>query len=148
VVLTCSDYFKSTGVLTLQPAAPKAGGGFDKTRKRDRRRKNVVAPSSYRQRELFWRKTKKKSLALKKVDIKDSFRHANMDGGNVWGARAKSDGGTRFVDRSAVVKSRTKPAADGGDDWKQRNRAGGNARAFSVINVNDIIRDTGALLKF
>jgi len=137
VVLACSDYFKSTGVLTPQDVAVKC------VKKRDKKRKTVL----YRQREAhpsFKRKIKKKSLALKRVDIKDSFRSAPA------GSRRLSDDpnrtnasrrNMRFVDLSKTVDNRRSSiAAD------RENSAA--PHAFSIINVNDIIRDTDTLLKF
>ncbi|CAI6359940.1 unnamed protein product [Macrosiphum euphorbiae] len=135
VVLACSDYFKSTGVLTPQDVAVKC------VKKRDRKRKTVL----YRQREAhpsFKRKIKKKSLALKRVDIKDSFRST------LTASRRPSDDpnrvirrNMRFVDLSKTVDNRRSSiAAD------RENSAA--PHAFSIINVNDIIRDTDALLKF
>ncbi|KAF0768393.1 cytosolic carboxypeptidase 6-like [Aphis craccivora] len=138
VVLACSDYFKSTGVLTAQDVAVKC------VKKRDRKRKTVL----YRQREthpLFKRKIKKKSLALKRVDIKDTFRSSlascsgrPSDDPNRTNPNRRN---MRFVDPSKTI-----------DNRRSSNTADrGNVTAphtFSIINVNDIIRDTDALLKF
>lgn len=150
VVLTCSDYFKSTGVLVLQPAVPKKGA---KKKKRDRNRKNVL----YRQREVFKRKIKKKCLILKRVDIKDSFRHMfsdmNLDGSD---RRVNAKGGMRLVDRSKIVGSQPKATMTtttmtvstvaGGHS--NLNKKTNENNKFSIINVNDIIRDTDTLHKF
>uniref|UniRef100_A0A2S2P3P2 Cytosolic carboxypeptidase 6 n=2 Tax=Schizaphis graminum TaxID=13262 RepID=A0A2S2P3P2_SCHGA len=138
VVLACSDYFKSTGVLTPQDVAAKC------VKKRDRKRKTVL----YRQREThpsFKRKIKKKSLALKRVDIKDTFRSAltgcsgrPSDDPNRANANRRN---MRFMDPSKTVDNRrSSNAAD-----RENVTA---PHTFSIINVNDIIRDTGALLKF
>lgn len=144
VVLACSDYFKSTGVLVPQPAAAKGGGGGGgKKKKRDKRRRNVVP--YVRQRDAFDGKTAtKKSLTLNRIDIEDSFRHVfadvSSDGGGGSGRRTNVNGCMRFVDRSVIVNGRPKTTT-GHRDWKE------NARTFSIVNVNDIIRDTDALLK-
>lgn len=129
-MLACFDYFKFTSVLTVQDSAVK------RVKQRDKKRKTVL----YRQREaypLFKRKLKKKSLALKRVDIKDSFHSALVGSLN----RTNTKKGTmRFVDRSKTA------------DSQQSNVVGHEnttaPHAFSIINVNDIIRDTDALHKF
>ncbi|XP_060844938.1 cytosolic carboxypeptidase 6-like isoform X1 [Rhopalosiphum padi] len=138
VVLACSDYFKSTGVLTPQDVAVKC------VKKRDRKRKTVL----YRQREThpsFKRKIKKKSLALKRVDIKDTFRSAlagcsgrPSDDPNRANANRRN---MRFVDPSKTVDNRRSSNAVDRENVTAPH-------TFSIINVNDIIRDTGALLKF
>lgn len=149
VVLTCSDYFKSTGVLTLLAAVPKG------VKKRQRKRKHILC----RQREFFKRKIKKKSLILKRVDIKDSFRNmfSDNDGGDDRRVNAK---GMRFVvDRSKVFNNGSangKPTAVASDRHRHsskglignENNCDHPQHTFSIINVNDIIRDTNALLKF
>lgn len=135
MVLACSDYFKSTGVLTPQDVAAKC------VKKRDRKRKTVMC----RQREahpLFKRKIKKKSLALKRVDIKDSFRSALTAS---WPPSDRANANRRnmrFVDLSKTVDNNRRSSIPADRE---------NATAphgFSIINVNDIIRDTDALLKF
>lgn len=151
VVLTCSDYFKSTGVLVLQAAAAPKGA----KNKRERKRK---ARLYHRQRDAwppFKRKAKKKSLALKTVDIKDSFRHMfadmSLNDGRYDCAAAARRNVVRFVNRSKVVRA-DRPAADqdrhGGRRRGETGGGHGGGQAFSIINVNDIIRDSSALLKF
>lgn len=138
MVLACSDYFKSTGVLTAQDVAVKC------VKKRDRKRKTVL----YRQREthpLFKRKIKKKSLALKRVDIKDTFRSTlascsgrPSDDPNRTNANRRN---MRFVNPSKTTDNRQSSNTADRENVTAPHR-------FSIINVNDIIRDTDALLKF
>lgn len=143
VVLTCSDYFKSTGVLVLQAAAPKG------MKKREKKRKSVLC----RQREVFKKKkAKKKSLTLKRIDIKDSFRNVLSDTDvlnddrrrrQVVARGAAAANNMRFMERSKIVRDRpdTSTAA------VCKRGAENGVHAFSIINVNDIIRDTDSLLK-
>lgn len=112
-----------------------------------------------RQREFFKRKIKKKSLILKRVDIKDSFRNMfsdNDDGGD----RRMNAKGMRFVvDRSKIFNNGSAnviPTVAASDRHRHsskglivnENKDNSTRHAFSIINVNDIIRDTNALLKF
>lgn len=159
VVLTCSDYFKSTGVLTLQATAAVS----KVVKKREKRRKNALYRGGQRDvHALFKRKTKKKSLTLKKVDIKDSFRNMfsemNLNGDRRKASVARASN-MKFVDRSRIVRDRTTgnaSAAAVNRNWKDGGTTTTNAgennthASFSIINVNDIIRDTAtdSLLKF
>ncbi|VVC44149.1 Hypothetical protein CINCED_3A022941 [Cinara cedri] len=104
----------------------------------------------YRQREVhpvFKRKTKKKSLVLKTVDIKDSFITmfaGTTEDGHRHTVNAK--GSMRFMNRSKIDKT-TARAVLISPKTENTNENGG-AHTFSIINVNDIIRDTHAFLRF
>lgn len=138
MVLTCSDYFKSTGVLAQQQ--PK---GLANSKKRDKKRKRT-----YRNRHLgndehaylFKRKAKKNALTLKTIDIKDSFKHVFSS----MNLKSKHDNHHHHLQARPLDRSNPKKSTTGQNPWKNCTDDG-SSHLFSIINVNDIIRETGAL---
>lgn len=76
------------------------------------------------------------------MDIKDSFRNMFLDGDYHRNANARGMG-MRFVDRSKIANNTASDISK-----SKQNGNYNHSRTFSIINVNDIIRDTDALLKF
>lgn len=133
VVLACSDYFKSTGVLTTSPPERQQQAATPRKKRREQRKRKRRALC--RPREPFKRWAKKRSLTLKRVDIKDSFRFALSAAG-----QRRSDGRAAGTAASAYVRRRLSAAVGPSSRVAAENRGGGGHASFSVINVNDTIR--------